>query len=96
MMENIRVAVLIKLALSLLMPCPTICSSTVVKFLLMIPNREPTGIVPAVNQVLDEINRNVSFLPDHRLEYMLREIEVLILCKCYIKLCIVLFSAMEP
>ena len=47
----------------------------------MIPNTGSTGIVPAVNQVLDEINRNVSLLPDHRLDYILREIEV---CMLYV------------
>ena len=70
--------VLIELALSLLIPCPTICSNTI-EFLLMIPNTGSTGIIPAVNQVLDEINRKDSLLPDHRLDYMLREIEVCML-----------------
>ena len=50
-------------------------STTTLNFLLMIAggSSNSSAVVPAVDQTLEEINRNTSILPGHSLEYVLHE-----------------------
>ena len=53
--------------------------TTPIKFLLMVStdsSPDSSAVVPAVDQTLEEINRNTSTLPGHHLEYILRESNV--------------------
>ena len=71
------------LVLSLLLASgPTVSSSvSPLKFLLMVasgsnPDSSAAAVVPAVDQTLEEINRDTSILPGHHLEYILRDTKV--------------------
>ena len=64
------------ISFGILLVCLPIFSSSVapLKFLLMVASDsspESSTIVPAVDQTLEEINRNTSILPEHHLEYIL-------------------------
>ena len=64
------------ISFAILLAClPVFFSSAApLKFLLMVPSDsspDSSAIVPAVNQTLEEINRNTSILPEHHLDYIL-------------------------
>ena len=50
-------------------------SNTTVNFLLMVAGGSPdsSAVVSAVDQTLEEINRDTSILPGHSLEYVLHD-----------------------
>ena len=50
-------------------------SNTTLNFLLMIAGGSPDSlaVVPAVDQTLEDINRDPSILPGHSLEYVLHD-----------------------
>ena len=57
-------------------------NSTSIKFLLMVASGsspDSSAVVPSVDQTLEEINRDTSILPEHHLEYILRDMEVYIM-----------------
>ena len=64
------------ISFAILLACLPVFSSSAapLKFLLMVASDsspDSSAIVPAVNQTLEEINRNTSILPEHHLDYIL-------------------------
>ena len=79
-MTNIREFVsLISLCILLVCSHASPSSATTLKFLLMVANDsspDSSAVVPAVEQTLEEINKDTSILPGHHLDYILRDTQV--------------------
>ena len=61
--------------------CSFATSTTMpLKFLLMVDSESSpdssSAVVPAVDQTLEEVNKDTSILPEHHLEYILRNSKV--------------------
>lgn len=55
-------------------------NATSLKFLLMVASgssQNSLAVVPAVDKTLDKLNRDTSILHGHRLEYILRDTQVI-------------------
>ena len=79
MAEIEKIAFLLALSLVVVARANVASSVSPLKFLLMVDSEStPTSsaVVSAVNQTLEEINANDILLPEHRLEYLLRDTKV--------------------
>ena len=83
-MECVREVLLFYTLFTLSILCSFATSTTMpLKFLLMVDSESSPDsssavvpVVPAVDQTLEEVNKDTSILPEHHLEYILRNSKV--------------------